>query len=289
MAVIKTCCGCLSTKTGTYSVLGLHFLAYLASIIQLSISIANNELQYFWNNTVLTSQLYQHCTNTEYNSTWRCTTLENIGQDTQWVSIGLIVTTCFLLVACIIAIVGTVKDLPWLLMPWIALDFMGFVAKLVWGVVAMTLWTYAMKIELTDSSFMIAVAILVAVGFALHFYLWLCVVSFYQSLRELKELGFLDGGGKAGNDVRPFRRESESSVGVVTSTEDVKSVTSKDDNDESDRDGSDDEDDDSDSDEESADDDDDVENPKDESDKEDEEAGAGGGGWDKEQGAPKED
>lgn len=275
MAVIKTCCGCLSTKTGTYTVLGLHFLAYLASIIQISINIAGNELQHFWNNSVLTSQLYQHCNTPDYNSTWRCTTLENIGQDTQWVSIGLIVTTCFLLVACIIAIVGTVKDSPWLLMPWIVLDFMGFVAKLVWGVVAMTLWTYAMKIELTDSSIMIAVAILVAVGFALHFYLWLCVVSFFQSLRELKELGFLDGGGKAGNDVRPFRRdsESESSVGVVTSTEDVKSVTSLS-KDDSDGDGSDGDSDDSDSDDDSdEDDDDDVENPKDpDSDKEEETA-----------------
>merc|ERR1711974_299735 len=104
---------------------------------------------------------------------------------------------------------------------------------------------------------------------------WLCVVSHFQSLRELKQLGFLDGGGKGGssNDVTPFvmagsvSGDSEDGADVEGSpdadeeavTEEVKSVTSKD--------GDDDSDDDADDDEENKN---DVENPKaPDSDKED--------------------
>ena len=70
--------------------------------------------------------------------------------------------------------------------------------------------------------------------------MWLCVVSHFQSLRELKELGFLDGGGKGGstNDVTPFvmagsvsgdsEADVEGSPDEEAVTEEVKSVTSKD-------------------------------------------------------------
>ena len=70
--------------------------------------------------------------------------------------------------------------------------------------------------------------------------MWLCVVSHFQSLRELKELGFLDGGGKGGstNDVTPFvmagsvsgdsEADVEGSPDEEAVTEEVNSVTSKD-------------------------------------------------------------
>jgi len=110
--------------------------------------------------------------------------------------------------------------------------------------------------------------------------MWLCVVSHFQSLQELKELGFLDGGkgGGGGNDVRPFVMPagsvSEGSEdGGATATEEIKSVNSGDEG--SDDDESSDSDDDSDSDEGSDSDNEDVETPKDESDAGD--SGGGGG------------
>jgi len=284
MAVIKTCCGCLSTKSGTYTVLFIHFIGYLASIIQLGIGLSGNQLQTFWNTTVLSTQIYSQCNTTSFNSTWRCTALNDVGLDTKWVAIGLIITAAFLLVACIIAVVGTVKDSPWILMPWIVLDFLSFLTKLICCGMAIMMWTISLRASSADTSFLIAVSILVAVGLALSFYMWLCVVSHFQSLRELKELGFLDGGGKGGstNDVTPFvmagsvsgdsEADVEGSPDEEAVTEEVKSVTSKD------GDGDEDSDDDSDDDSDESDDDDDdddednkndVENPKDpDSDKE---------------------
>jgi len=219
--------------------------------------------------------------------------LNDVGLDTKWVAIGLIITAAFLLVACIIAVVGTVKDSPWILMPWIVLDFMSFLTKLICCGMAIMMWTISLRASSADTSFLIAVSILVAVGLALSFYMWLCVVSHFQSLRELKQLGFLDGGGKGGsvNDVTPFvmagsvSGDSEDGADVEGSpdadeeavTEEVKSVTSKDgddddSDDDSDEDSDDSDDDDDDDDEETKN---DVENPKDpDSDKE----GDNGGG-----------
>lgn len=275
--MIKTCCGCLSTKNGTYAVLFIHMLGYLASIIQLGINVGGNQLETFWNSTILSTQVYSECGTTSYNDTWRCTTLKDIGMDSYWVAVGLIIAASFLLVACIVAVVGTVKDSPWLLMPWVVLDFLSFLTKLIICVMGVMMWSISLKAEANaDTSFLIGVTILVAIGLALSFYMWLCVVSHFQSLQELKELGFLDGGkGGGGNDVRPFVMPagsvSEGSEDGATATEEVKSVNSGDE-------GSDDgesSDSDDDSDEDSDSDNEDVETPKDESDAGD--SGGGGG------------
>jgi len=264
--VIKTCCGCLSTKNGTYAVLFIHMLGYLASIIQLGINVGGDQLETFWNSTVLTTQVYSECGTTNYNDIWRCATLKDVGLDTHWVAIGLIIAASFLLVASIVAVVGTVKDSPWLLMPWVVLDFLSFLTKLIIAVMGVMMWSISLKAGANaDTSFLIGVTILVAVGLALSFYMWLCVVSHFQSLKELKELGFLDS--KGGNDVRPFVMPagsvSEGSEGGTTATEEIKSVNSgdgSDDGSDSDSDGSSSDSDDSDSDNG------DVETPKDDSD-----------------------
>ena len=54
-------------------------LGYLASIIQLGINVGGNQLETFWNSTVLSTQVYSECGTTSYNDTWRCTTLKDIG------------------------------------------------------------------------------------------------------------------------------------------------------------------------------------------------------------------
>ena len=54
-------------------------LGYLASIIQLGINVGGDQLETFWNSTVLTTQVYSECGTTNYNDTWRCATLKDVG------------------------------------------------------------------------------------------------------------------------------------------------------------------------------------------------------------------
>jgi len=247
MAVIKTCCGCLSTKGGTFAVLLLHFAAYVASIIELSILVQDDSttLADLWNSTVLTTQVYSQCDSAKYNETWRCSTLQSVSSSSKWIAVGLIIVAAVWTIACLIALVGTVKDLHLFLLPWIIGDLISFVGKLCGLVLALILWAISIQATAADTSFLIAAIVAAAGILALCFYMWLCVVSHFQSLKELRDLGFLDNNkdtngelDKGKDSVHPFvvHDDDVTTTGgggseYDASTEEIKSVDSKGDDD----------------------------------------------------------
>lgn len=257
MAVIKTCCGCFSTKGGSLAVLFLHFVGYISSIIELSILIQGDDLGSLWKNTILQTQVFARCNTTTYNDTWRCDSLESVTANSKWIAIGLIVAAGLLTISCLIAIVGTIKDCHYLLLPWIVADCISFIAKVCGLLLALIYWALSLQVLSADSSYLIAAIVVSAGVLALCFYMWLCVVSHFQTLKELRDLGYLSGDDdkKEEDSVHPFVHtgsQSSLATGDDAATEEIKSVTSRDED-------SDDDDDDDDDGEDNT----DVENPKD--------------------------
>jgi len=100
--------------------------------------------------------------------------------------------------------------------------------------------------EGADSSNLIATAVIGAVILAFYFYVWLCVVSHFQTIKEITDLGLLDKGDKGA--VLPFVAEDGySNTSTVNSTvnmrdeenpddtkDELESITDEDDNDKKD-------------------------------------------------------
>jgi len=203
MAVMKTCCGCFSTKSGTFAILLLYAAAYIAAIVVISINIKGTTYQDWYKESVLdTKDWRQECTsNTEDMDTWKCKTSSNIQYEIKGIFIGLIVAACIFFVADVVAIIGTANDLHWPILPWIIIEFIRLIAKLATLILVIILWAVNMN-EGADTSYLIATSVIGAALMAFYFYVWLCVVSHFQTLKEINDLGLLDKG--ANGAVLPF-------------------------------------------------------------------------------------
>jgi len=206
MAVMKTCCGCFSTKSGTFAILLLYTAAYIACIVAISINLKGDTYQKWYKETVIDSADWQkECIqNTENKDSWKCKTSTNLQEDIKDIFIGIVVTCCIFLVAIILALIGTGKDKHWPILPWIILEFIRLIMKVVILVLVIILWAVNMS-EGSDSSNLIATSVIGAVVMAFYFYVWLCVVSHFQTLKEITDLGLLDKG--ANGTVLPFVNE----------------------------------------------------------------------------------
>ena len=69
MAVMKTCCGCLTTQSGTMTILLLYSVAYIAGIVYYAVALDNGEL-----GTYVSDQTTgEHdCKTGENKDTWWC-------------------------------------------------------------------------------------------------------------------------------------------------------------------------------------------------------------------------
>lgn len=246
MAVMKTCCGCFSTKSGTFAVLLLYTAAYIACIVAISINLKGDKYQSWYKETVLDSKEWtDECSGVDNMKLWKCETTFNLQWDVKNIFIGLIVGCCIFFVAIIMALIGTAKDKHWPILPWIILEFIRLFFKVVILVMVIILWAVNMT-EGADSSNLIATAVIGAVILAFYFYVWLCVVSHFQTIKEITDLGLLDKGDKGA--VLPFVAEDGySNTSTVNSTvnmrdeenpddtkDELESITDEDDNDKKD-------------------------------------------------------
>lgn len=217
MAVMKTCCGCFSTKSGTFAVLLLYTAAYIACIVGLSINIGGDNYQKWYKESVLDNNEWRReCDGAENMKLWKCETSFDLQYEIKNIFIGIITACCIFFVVIVIAIIGTAKDKHWPLLPWIIIEFIRLFTKVALLVLVIILWAVNMK-ENADTSNLIATSVIGSVILAFYFYVWLCVVSHFQTLKEINNLGLLDKG--ANGAVLPFVNEDGlSNTSTVNST-----------------------------------------------------------------------
>jgi len=229
MAVMKTCCGCFSTKSGTFAVLLLYAAAYIACIVAISINLKGDKYEKWYKEAVIDSKEWQdECSGTENMKLWKCKTSFNMQYEIKGLFIGVIVSSCIFFVAIILALIGTAKDKHWPILPWIILEFIRLLFKTVILILVIILWAVNMS-EGADTSNLIATSVIGAVILAFYFYVWLCVVSHFQTIKEITDLGLLDKG--ASGAVLPFINEDGDGYSNKTSdsTVDMRDDEDKDD------------------------------------------------------------
>lgn len=187
MAVMKTFCGCLSVKSGTQAILAIDLLLYVGFVILSAIKLAKPTSE--WESTMgEKDESPRNCNETaDYKDTWWCQAVNNMASVEFASAVGNLVYNCVNLILTVIGIYGATSDKSCPLLPYIIFGFINWMLLAVgFGMVAIVLLIYNPgKVELTTSIAITAAALMVLV---LLLYLWLCIVSHYQSLKEIESL-----------------------------------------------------------------------------------------------------
>jgi len=184
MSVMKTCCGCFSTKSGTLIILMMYSILYLIGIIFSAIYLNSDDSSGWLNKNV---EIPPEC-EADQKDSWWCKLIKDSSETEKSSAIGHVVVDTLLLVATIIALAGTCIGNALLLMPFIVLEFLVLAMMALFVVlVSVVLGVYQPgDVDITTA---IAVAVVGVMILAFAFYLWLCVVSHYQILKEISQLG----------------------------------------------------------------------------------------------------
>lgn len=179
---MKTFCGCVSTKSGTQGIFGMYILIYIGEIIFGSMKL--NLESTGWYKSQL--DLPEEC-NTDKKDAWWCQALINSEVVEKEIAISKIVFNCIFMIITLIGIYGTTQDKRILLLPYLAIEFLNllsYVAIIV--AVLLVLGVYSPgDIDMTTT---MAIAVLAAIFMVILFYMWLCVVSHFQSLKEVQDI-----------------------------------------------------------------------------------------------------
>jgi len=203
MAVMKVCCGCMSTRSGTLAILLLYLLAYIGGIVFLGITIGNGDLEMWYKKYAVDEYMCQ--AKESIKDSWWCTAINDLQYDIKTWAIVVVILLSLFLVFDLIALFGTSKGTFWPLLPWIILEFVRLVAKLIIFVMVIIVWAVYLE-ENADESYLIATGVMGAATIAFFFYLWLCVVSYFQLLREIEQIGNIHKvqEGSPSHKVTPF-------------------------------------------------------------------------------------
>jgi len=199
MAVMKTFCGCLVTKTGAMTVLVAWAIFYIAMVVKSAVDLdAGINFQ-----EDLTAMKWD-CATTENKDAWWCKALISMLVDGVDYTLACVIAICLILLICsILAVYGTSSSSHWFMLPWIVSKFMILAVFLTAGIGALILIN-VYDVFKGDTSLAIAVGVIVAAFLAFLFYCWLAVVSHFQILREVAQLG-LDSI----ENVQPFKNEDD--------------------------------------------------------------------------------
>jgi len=182
MAVMKTYCGCLSTKSGTQGIFGAYILIYIGEVIFAAMKLNGKSDSWFESNFKLPDEC-----NGDKKDTWWCQALINSDSVEKELAISKIVFNCLFIIITLIGIYGTTSDKRMFLLPYIVVEFLNllsYVAIIV--IVLLVLGVYGPGgVDLTTT---LACAVLSAIFMVILFYMWLCVVSHFQSLKEIQEI-----------------------------------------------------------------------------------------------------
>jgi len=76
MAVMKVCCGCMSTRSGTLAILLLYLLAYIGGIVFLGITIGNGDLEMWYKKYAVDEYMCQ--AKESIKDSWWCTAINDL-------------------------------------------------------------------------------------------------------------------------------------------------------------------------------------------------------------------
>merc|ERR1712107_695577 len=157
----------MRTKSGTLTIIGLGILLYITGIVFSSLRLEEGAKGWVNDQIEIPSECKPakgSVSAGEDADAWWCKAIVDMQDVEKDVAIVKICVNSVLLVASLIGLYAAVMSKACLLLPYIILEFLqlvGFGACIVLTVMVM----------------------------AILFYLWLCVVSLYQSLKEIQNLG----------------------------------------------------------------------------------------------------
>jgi len=188
---MKTFCGCMSTKSGSLTIIGLGILVYVACIVFASIRLTDGSVGWIEEQISVPTECQPAnppADGGDKADTWWCQAIANIQKVEEDVAIIKISVNAVLLVSSLLGLYGATIDNSCLILPYIVLEFLqllGFAGVI--ATVVLVLGVYAPGgVELSTT---ISVAVIGVMFLVILFYLWLCVVSLYQTLREIRHLG----------------------------------------------------------------------------------------------------
>lgn len=184
MSVMRTFCGCVSTKTGSLAILALYTIIAIGEIVLSSLKIDNGE----YGKVQAEMGLPVECTSGDNNGTWWCAVINNEDSFEENVMISKIVIAIFALITGVIGFIGVSYDNKCMMMPFIIFEFL----SLVLWIVVEVLVVLVMAVYLTtsvDITTTVSVGVIAAIWTVMMCYLWLCVVSHYQILGEVQSMG----------------------------------------------------------------------------------------------------
>lgn len=182
---MKVFCGCWPTRSGTLGILLCYGAIYIGGIVLLSMSLEENYLKKWYQDGY---DMYACYDNEVVKDSFWCNWMKQLLGDTirDW-QIGIIVVLSVYILLDLIALFGTTKSSRWPLLPWIVLEFIRIFVMMICTVVAIIIWAVYMD-DTKDTSYMIAAGIISMIFMAMFFYFWLCVVSYFQLLKEIEEI-----------------------------------------------------------------------------------------------------
>lgn len=175
----------MSTKSGTLAILGLYILLAISGIVLSSVKISNDnfgEIQKQFDTP-------EECSTTgEKNGTWWCKIITNQDNFEKDVCIAKIIINIFLLIFGVLALYGTTGGKAFFILPFIIYEFLTlvlFVGVIVLLVLVLGVYSPG-GVDITTT---VSVGVIGAIWTVILFYIWLCVVSHYQILREISNFG----------------------------------------------------------------------------------------------------
>jgi len=185
---MKVFCGCWPTRSGTLGILLCYGAIYIGGIVLLSLSLDKNfngkGLEEWYKEGY---DKYACIENETVKDTFWCNWMKQLqGAIRDW-QIGIIVVLSVYILLDLIALFGTTKSSRWPLLPWIVLEFIRIFVMMVCTVIAIIIWAVYMD-DTKDTSYMIATGIISMILMAMFFYFWLCVVSYFQLLKEIEQI-----------------------------------------------------------------------------------------------------
>jgi len=183
MAVMKIFCGCISTKSGTLGILAVYILLAIAEIVFTSMKIDENNFDDFER----FFDIPEEC-NGDKNGTWWCKAIKNEDGYEKNSAIVKLVLNIILLIVAAVAVYGTSGGKPMFMLPFIVYEFLGL---MLWAALV-TVTVVIMAVYEpggVDLSTTVSVGVIGTIIILLLFYVWLCVVSHYQILREVQSYG----------------------------------------------------------------------------------------------------
>jgi len=184
MSVMKTFCGCVSTKTGSLAILGFYIILAIGEVVLSALKIDGGQ----YGQVQEQFGLPEECTSEDNNGTWWCKIIKDDDNIEYSTVIAKIVINVVMFLTATIGFFAVSYDKPKLMMPFIVYEFL---CLLLW-MACVVLVVLVMSVYLTtsvDITTTISVAVIAAIWTVLMVYLWLCVVSHYQILNEVQSMG----------------------------------------------------------------------------------------------------